>query len=130
MKKILFLVIIGLGITWSQMQAQTYIFPKNNELIANYYSTQSSGSLYYQSGNMKVKPNSTFKFNLSSIPFWSGCTNFTWYLNLPGNTSTAYERDCKIEFNNATGWAMITIDAIDKDGYTHKNCSFMVEVSN
>ncbi|WP_165042680.1 hypothetical protein [Dysgonomonas sp. ZJ709] len=131
MKRILLLVIISLGIACSQMQAQTYeyIYPQYKEMVGYYYATPTSGPLYNQSSDIKVKANTTLQFDLSSATFWNGCTNFTWYVNLPGGATPVISgRDCKVELSGATGWAVISVDALDKDGYRHRSSSFMIEI--
>ena len=133
MKRVLLLVIIGMGIFFSQLQAQNteYVFPQHNEFIGNYYAYPSGGPIYYNyTAPIKVKPNTTIEFNLSTASFWFGCTNYVWYLNLPGGASTATGRDITLNLSGNTGWAMISIDAIDKDGVRHRNCSFSLEITN
>lgn len=131
MKKVILFIIIGLSVACSKIQAQSieFIYPNYREFVGYYYVAPDRVPLYYSYGDIKVKVNSTIEFDLSSASFWNGCTNFTWYFNLPGSVSTVYGRDQRIEVRN-TGWASITVDAIDKDGYRHRNCSFMVEIIN
>lgn len=134
MKKTLFLLFATMALCVSSMKAQSssdkWVFPKYKEFLGFYHSGPYGGPMYYETEILKVKTNSYLELDITMAPFWEGCTNFLWVINLPGDPSHMEfrGRDCRVKINGA-GYGLLTINLIDRSG-NHRAASFMLEVVN
>lgn len=135
MKKTLFVLFALMALSVCGLNAQSssgkYIFPKYKEFVGYYYSGSYGGPMYYDNpGTLKVKAHSLLQFDITKAPFWEGCSNFLWVVNLVGEPyhMEIHGRDCTVETKDA-GYGMVTINLIDKDG-NQKSASFMLEIVN
>lgn len=134
MKKVLLFIFVTMSLAWGNMQAKSSIYPAYGQWIGIYTLTQpgrstTSGQLYYSNEYIKVKKNSIMVFDISNASFWNGCTNYTWFVNLPGGASDVHSQNLTVKFEN-TGYAVISVSALDKDGTRYKCASFMVYITD
>lgn len=131
-----FVFTLGLFLTLSFVSANAQnngdVYPQDGQLIGLCYSEYSTNYIYYNKENLKVKPNQTLEFDLSAASFWSEYSDFTWYVNLPGNGGTPVMKgnNIRVQLPNSTGWSVISISAVNKDGSIRASASFYVELTN